>query len=163
MFKRFRKCGSCFRYIENWRDAKAKGLEPLDLSNGLAKYTAKPRKGVACICISIHKEDEPHANDTGCAHHQYRWSWNLQQWWHWDFKYKLKRWFCEYIRCPIGRLRKPVPLEWKDSYDGMCDKIIPNGEPVCPHCGEMPYSYEQCVFCGQRFVQDDNTKEGGNE
>jgi hypothetical protein len=33
----------------------------------------------------------------------------------------------------------------------MTDTIIPDGEPVCPICGEMPYSVEQCVFCGQRF------------
>lgn len=23
-----KKCGSCFRFVEDWRDAKAKGLEP---------------------------------------------------------------------------------------------------------------------------------------
>ena len=64
-----------------------------------------------------------------------------------------------YVRCPIGGLRKPVPLRWKDSYDGCRDVIIKDSEPQCPHCGEMPYSYEQCVFCGQRFVQDGKTEE----
>ena len=40
--------------------------------------------------------------------------------------------------------------------------------PECPNCHEMPYSTEQCYFCGQKFIQDDdvkaynepNTKEG---
>ncbi len=31
--------------------------------------------------------------------------------------------------------------------------------PQCPICGEMPYSTEQCNFCGQRFIQDDAIKE----
>ena len=41
----------------------------------------------------------------------------------------------------------------------MRDVIVKGGDPVCPHCGEMPYSYERCVFCGQRFVQDEKTEE----
>ena len=31
--------------------------------------------------------------------------------------------------------------------------------PMCPICGEMPYSTEQCHWCGQRFVQDEVIKE----
>lgn len=31
--------------------------------------------------------------------------------------------------------------------------------PMCPVCGEMPYSTEQCHWCGQRFVQDEEIKE----
>ena len=27
--------------------------------------------------------------------------------------------------------------------------------PMCPVCGEMPYSTSQCHWCGQRFVQDE--------
>jgi len=27
--------------------------------------------------------------------------------------------------------------------------------PKCPVCGEMPYSTEQCHWCGQRFIQDE--------
>ncbi len=27
--------------------------------------------------------------------------------------------------------------------------------PYCPSCGEMPYSTERCVFCGQKFIQDE--------
>ena len=31
--------------------------------------------------------------------------------------------------------------------------------PECPICGEMPYSTEQCHWCGQRFVQDEEIEE----
>lgn len=31
--------------------------------------------------------------------------------------------------------------------------------PQCPICGEMPYSMEQCHWCGQRFIRDKKIKE----
>lgn len=31
--------------------------------------------------------------------------------------------------------------------------------PMCPICGEMPYSTEQCHWCGQRFIQDEEVEE----
>ena len=31
--------------------------------------------------------------------------------------------------------------------------------PECPVCGEKPYSTEQCHWCGQKFIQDDDIKE----
>ena len=31
--------------------------------------------------------------------------------------------------------------------------------PECPICGEMPYSTEQCHWCGQRFIQDKEIEE----
>ena len=31
--------------------------------------------------------------------------------------------------------------------------------PQCPICGEMPYSTEQCHWCGQRFIQDKEIEE----
>lgn len=31
--------------------------------------------------------------------------------------------------------------------------------PMCPICGEMPYSTEQCHWCGQRFIQDKQIEE----
>ena len=33
--------------------------------------------------------------------------------------------------------------------------------PMCPVCGEMPYSTEQCHWCGQRFIQDEEVEEYG--
>lgn len=31
--------------------------------------------------------------------------------------------------------------------------------PQCPICGEMPYDTEQCHWCGQRFIQDEEITE----
>lgn len=31
--------------------------------------------------------------------------------------------------------------------------------PMCPICGEIPYSTEQCHWCGQRFIQDKEVEE----
>ena len=31
--------------------------------------------------------------------------------------------------------------------------------PMCPVCGEMPYDLDQCHWCGQHFLQDDEIKE----
>ena len=39
-----------------------------------------------------------------------------------------------------------VHIVWMDYYDGRF--------PECPSCGEMPYSVDQCVFCGQKFLAD---------
>lgn len=153
-----RKCKSCFRYVEDWQDARAKGLNERE-QRSLIDISYKPRKGVAVQCLSVHKKEPVNANDKGCKHHRYRWSWNLEMWWRWSFIDKLDRLIAKYIICPIGGLRKPVSLEWIDSFDGMSDKIIKNGEPKCPYCGEMPYSTKKCVFCGQRFVQDEAVRE----
>lgn len=40
-----------------------------------------------------------------------------------------------------------VHICWMRDYDG-------GTFPECPSCGEMPYSLERCVFCGQRFLPD---------
>lgn len=47
-------------------------------------------------------------------------------------------------------IRKPVKLPIVN--DGF-------GEiPECPICGEMPYSTEQCHWCGQRFILDEEVE-----
>ena len=48
----------------------------------------------------------------------------------------------------------PVKIGWIDmfGYDG-------GSYPICPSCGEMPYSTDRCYFCGQRFIQDEKVKE----
>lgn len=51
---------------------------------------------------------------------------------------------------PNGR-KPPVPIEWERDYGGVI--------PVCPVCGEMPYSLERCIFCGQKFIKDDRALE----
>lgn len=42
-----------------------------------------------------------------------------------------------------------LPLVW-DGYGRI---------PECPICGEMPYSTEQCYWCGQRFIQTEEIKD----
>lgn len=48
---------------------------------------------------------------------------------------------------PNGR-KDPVKIGWEESYGGIW--------PVCPSCGEMPYSTDRCTFCGQKFIQDED-------
>ncbi len=47
---------------------------------------------------------------------------------------------------PNGK-NPPVKISWEASCGGTW--------PQCPSCGEMPYSMERCVFCGQKFIQED--------
>lgn len=153
-----RKCGSCFRFVEDYKDAKAKGYA-MRSDNPFIR-TQKPRKGVKAQCASIRQKGEKHANDKGCKYHQYRWTWNMSITWNFKWKRYLKNCFNKFICVPIGSLRKPIPLKWEDSYDELTGEIIKKEViPSCPHCGELPYSYQQCVFCGQRFMQDEKTTE----
>ena len=48
-----------------------------------------------------------------------------------------------FLRRPLGRLRRPRPIVWEEDYGGTC--------PCCPACHEPAYSWQACVFCGQRF------------
>ena len=149
-----KKCGSCFRYCENWRDAIAKGFN--ERYTGLGDYHYKPRKGIKPHCCGGQVRNGLHEKHQACEFHEYRWVWNLKTWWSWHFKQRIRELYRKHIRVPIGGMRRPVQLQWTASFDGMTDRIIPNGEPVCPHCKEMPYSYEQCVFCGQKFLPDED-------
>ena len=47
--------------------------------------------------------------------------------------------------------REPIKLPIVNDGYGMI--------PECPICGEMPYSTEQCYWCGQRFIQDKEIEE----
>lgn len=46
---------------------------------------------------------------------------------------------------PSGK-KPSLLIQWEQDYGGI--------SPVCPACGEMPYSLERCVFCGQKFIKD---------
>jgi hypothetical protein len=146
-------CGSCFRYCESNKDAIVKGYKKIH-SNDLGDYYRKPRPGVKAVAIGYGcpRRGTLWRDRPACKHHVYRWKQNIQIWWEWRFKDTVVCLYRRYVRVPIGGLRKPVELEWQDSFDGIADRIITNGEPVCPHCREMPYSDSQCVFCGQRFL-----------
>lgn len=47
--------------------------------------------------------------------------------------------------------KEPIKLPIENDGYGMI--------PMCPICGEMPYSTEQCHWCGQRFIQDKEIEE----
>ena len=55
---------------------------------------------------------------------------------------------------PNGK-RPPVKVEWHNDY-GMI-------MPYCPSCGEMSYSEERCVFCGQKFIKDEDAPKNKRE
>lgn len=148
-----KKCGSCFRYIENWRDAKSKGLEPR--YNNFAEYYYKPRKGIIPQGMGVDCPKEINKNYSACEYHEHRLIANIKKWYTFHFMWKLKDWYRDKVRVPLGGLRKPIALKWQDYYEGRFDRIIKSGEPICPRCKEMPYSTEQCVFCGQRFTEED--------
>lgn len=151
-----KKCKNCFRYREDWRDAEGRRLEKnvsrwerFSKACPLAQYSARPRPNVkiTCSCRSI-----PTPKETDCCKYwESRFIWNLKQWLKWDVEYDLKRMWCEKVRMPLGKLRDPVPLG-EDYF----------GDPKCPHCGEMPYSYERCQFCGQRFLPFPKTENEEN-
>ncbi len=149
------KCGSCFRCEENWRDARAKGLKP-QCTKPL--YSAKPRDGVKVLCTDALMKAEITPNSKACKNWKHRAVWNAHLRFG-EIKHNARRIFDICVRVPIGRLRKPVRLIWADDYDGATDRIIHNAVPECPYCGEMPYSTKRCVFCGQRFIQDERTAE----
>lgn len=47
---------------------------------------------------------------------------------------------------------EPVQIGWEREYDGGL-------YPHCPACGEMPYSLDRCIFCGQTFIKDERAEE----
>lgn len=49
---------------------------------------------------------------------------------------------------PNGK-NTPMRITWETGYHNT------GLWPRCPACGEMPYGLERCVFCGQKFIQDD--------
>ena len=55
---------------------------------------------------------------------------------------------------PNGR-KDPVPIRWENDYGMMT--------PYCPSCGEMAYSTERCVFCGQRLLPIENPRKNVTE
>ena len=52
---------------------------------------------------------------------------------------------------PNGK-KEALPISWEADFE---DSVA----PYCPSCGEMPYNLQRCVFCGQKFIQDEKTKE----
>lgn len=134
MSKRWCKCRGCFRYT-----ALGQGLNH---RFGVPSYSYPPRYVEIPTC-SARKESFPN----GCDDYEPRWKWNLEQFLHWRLKFNLDRAVCFLIRVPIGKLRKPMVIDWQK---------IPY--PECPRCKEIPYRVDYCVFCGQRFITKEDKR-----
>ena len=60
------------------------------------------------------------------------------------FKHKLRDLAYMPVRF-VGRLKKPIPMDFERDYDGVA--------PICPICKNFVYDKKHCVFCGQRFLE----------
>lgn len=134
-----KRCGSCFRCRE------AASIV------GFWNISKKPRKDVPLHCSNACSPECHSVKQKACEWWEPRWYWNAEHYVRY-FSHSVRRWWDEHLRVPLGRLRKPVPLEWVDCLNAG-GQLVRQGEPQCPYCGEMPYSLEQCVFCGQRFKE----------
>ncbi|MCX4355910.1 MAG: hypothetical protein OSJ43_06750 [Oscillospiraceae bacterium] len=110
------------------------------------------------ICTNLQNDNEITPKSQACKYFKHRTVWNAHLLIG-EIKARARRVFDVCIRAPIGGLRKPVRLVWTDDYNFATDSIIRNAIPECPHCGEMAYNTKRCVFCGQRFIQDEHTAE----
>lgn len=128
-----KKCKSCFRFTENWRDAIEKGVQPVRYTD-FHEYYKLPRKGIRTRCLMNDFKEEIPSNQKACEYHDYRWKMNIKKWYRWRFKL----WYRDNVKVKIGGLRKPRHL-----IDG-----------DCPYCNEIAYNSKRCVFCGQRFIDD---------
>ena len=109
-----------------------------------------PYKGVSAEgyhCTMRHYDIDMHPDDKACVHY-----WDKAE------EDEIKRLHEEDIEnrrkelWAIYEKRDPVKLPIViDEFGGRI--------PECPICGEMPYSTEQCHFCGQRFIQDKEIEE----
>ena len=98
-----------------------------------------------------------HLNADCCEKYRPRWLGRLGikvMCWRFKAMHITSRIWCRCVRIPIGSRRAPVAIGWQDAYNPHTDSIDKDAYPECPYCGEMPYSYEQCQFCGQRFVKE---------
>lgn len=142
-------CVSCAKLIENAKVARKKGLPPRKPIISGFRFSRRPRTDAPCACINVDNWDNDHiCRDTpACKHYYPRWRRNLE-----IFRscvaYYVELEVRNLIIRPIGRLRKPVKLNWVRDWGGLV--------PECPHCGEMPYSLTECVFCGQKFLEEDH-------
>jgi hypothetical protein len=133
------KCGSCYRYHAPIEKLLPNGKTPPTCTN-------VDQCGYADVITADHI----------CGKWYYpRWLIAFGQ--RVDQAKKASRWWWNRrVRQPINSRRQPVAIEWQDSYNCYTDSIEKDRYPLCPRCGEMPYSVEQCVFCGQRFIREES-------
>ena len=122
-------CGGCVRYTSNNDGFGRKGISP---------------EGYHC---SMRGWDIPiRAEDKACVSHWDRAEYERAEQKHEDDIQKRREelW-------AVYAEKEPVKLPIvNDGYGNI---------PQCPVCGEMPYDLEQCYWCGQRFIQDEDLEE----
>ncbi|MFW5649304.1 MAG: hypothetical protein ACOCG5_09460 [Candidatus Alkaliphilus sp. MAG34] len=127
-----KKCKSCFRFAENWRDAEEKGIAPVRYAV-FREYYRLPREGIRTRCLMNDFKKEIPSNQKACKYHDYRWKMNIKKWYQWRFK----AWYRDNVKVRIGGLRKPMHTKEGD----------------CPYCNEILYNPKRCLFCGQRGIE----------
>ena len=112
------------------------------------KREGKDRKGYHCTCQSYKKDISP--DDKACVIYWDKKEEKKAQAIH-DQDIENRRKYLWNIYAKTEPVKLPIV---HDGY-GMI--------PMCPVCGEMPYSTKQCHWCGQRFVQDKDVDEYSKE
>lgn len=89
-------CGSCFRYVEDYKDAELKGYDTRYFGC-LYNYSYYPRKWIKTICTCRGYGDASYFKEcVACKYHKFRFVWNIQVWLTFR-KSTLRKWYeqCE--------------------------------------------------------------------
>lgn len=107
-------------------------------------YKGVPAKGWHCTCQPYERDITP--DDKACTYY-----WDKAK--HEEIERKNEE-YTEERRAELWAIyAEKEPVKLPIVFDGY------GNIPKCPVCGEMPYSTEQCHWCGQRFVQDEEVEE----
>lgn len=129
-----------------WAGALPKGRNGASMS--VSEIEAMLQLSIGCRCLRRRRRTTEMI-DTG----------DLTMYCHWDKGLVCKKEFycdtCEHQPAADDKENgkaEPVHIRWAEDYWS-------GRYPECPSCGNMPYSLERCVFCGQRFLPDALTEE----
>lgn len=129
-----------------WAGALPKGRNGASMS--VSEIEAMLQLSIGCRCLRRRRRTTEMI-DTG----------DLTMYCHWGKGLVCKKEFycdtCEHQPAADDKENgkaEPVHIRWAEDYWS-------GRYPECPSCGNMPYSLERCVFCGQRFLPDALTEE----
>ena len=129
-----------------WAGALPKGRNGASMS--VSEIEAMLQLSIGCRCLRRRRRTTEMI-DTG----------DLTMYCHWDKGLVCKKEFycdtCEHQPAADDKENgkaEPVHIRWAEDYWS-------GRYPECPSCGNMLYSLERCVFCGQRFLPDALTEE----
>ena len=135
-----------------------------ELNKYLIECGIKPIKhsykcGGCCCCEPRDRKDETGCH---CTMQDYQKDIDPEEeacFWYWDRNGQEK-----IDRAEAEKDEQERQKKWEENKDNPPVKlpIVFDGYgriPMCPTCGDMPYSTEQCYWCGQRFFQDEDIEE----